>query len=90
MKNIAYVARRSDVPDLNTALLLVNTQAVRRLVNSKNRYSRQRFITRDDWLQVKEFTRSQPRGCSSKFFVTLEDAHPYFEEEHITYTEDIV
>lgn len=31
LKNIAYVACRSDVPDLNTALLLVNTQAVGRI-----------------------------------------------------------
>lgn len=31
LKNIAYVACRSDVPDLNTALLLVNTQAVDRI-----------------------------------------------------------
>lgn len=28
LKNIAYVACRSDVPNLSTALLLVNTQAV--------------------------------------------------------------
>lgn len=34
LKNIAYVACRSDVPDLNTALLLVKTQAVGRIQKS--------------------------------------------------------
>ena len=53
LKLIANVARRSDVPDLATALLLVNTQAVRRLSECKNRYALRRYITPDDWLQVK-------------------------------------
>lgn len=39
LKLITSIARRTDVPDYETALLLINTQAVRRLVECKNRFS---------------------------------------------------
>lgn len=48
LKLIAHVARRLDVPDLATALLLVNTQAMRRLIECKNRYVLWRYITPDN------------------------------------------
>lgn len=54
LKLVASVARRTDIPDYDTALLLVNTQAVRRLMECKNQYARRRYITSDDWLQVQE------------------------------------
>lgn len=54
LRNIAHAAHRSNVPDLHTALLLVNTQAVRRFVEAKNRYAQRRFITPDDWFQVQD------------------------------------
>lgn len=59
LKLIANVARRSDVPDLATASLLVNTQAVRRLSECKNRYALRRYITPDDWLQVEDLARAR-------------------------------
>lgn len=64
LKNIACVACRSDVPDLNTALLLVNTQAMGRIQKSicptEVNYT-------DDWLQINGLPVP---GCSSEFSLT--------------------
>lgn len=47
LKLITHVTRRSYVPDLAT-VLLVNTQAMRRLTKCKNRYALRRYITPDN------------------------------------------
>lgn len=54
LKLIAAVAKRRDVPDLKTGLLLANTQAVRRIMEGKTFYSRRLFLTSQDWQHCKE------------------------------------
>lgn len=53
LKLIASVALRRDVEDLQTGLLLANTQAVRRITEGKTFFSRRLYLTSDDWKQCK-------------------------------------
>lgn len=54
LRLIASVAVRRDVENLRTGLLLVNTQAVRRITEGKTHFSGRLFLTPDDWKQGKD------------------------------------
>lgn len=54
LKLIASVAKRRDVPDLKTGLLLANTHAVKRIMEGKTFHSRRLFLTPQDWQICKD------------------------------------
>lgn len=54
LKLVAGVAKRRDVPDLKTGLLLANTQAVRRIMEGTTIFARRLFLTPDDWKQCED------------------------------------
>ncbi len=54
LKLIASIAKRRDVPDLKTGLLLANTQAVRQIMEEKTFHSRRLFLMPQDWQMCKE------------------------------------
>lgn len=54
LKFIAGVAKRPDVPDLKTGLLLANTQALKQIIKGKTFHLHRLFLTLQNWQHCKE------------------------------------